>query len=384
MSDSETGAAVIAPAVPEATPAAPPAAPARRGLGLFWLVSIVLLGAAGYGLWLLQQQRAAVAHTDAAWQRESTALQQRIDVLEQALRGAEQQRRTLEQRLDDLASGSKILREEMLGVADRAAVLEDALARLARRREDAELALRLNEVDYLLQLGEERLRLFGDIDAARQAFALADASLATVEEPSYAALRQSLQIEREALRQAPADPRPGLRQLLGEALAAVDALPAANTEPANAAVGESRLRQLLANLITVRRLDEAGALNPLQRAQALAALKLQLGLAQAALERRDSASWQASVDAALGAFDRLFAATAETTALRQRLQAARDTALAATPPELGASLRELRALRTTRALGSAAPVERSREPAPAVEVAPAVEADPGPEAVEAP
>lgn len=357
MTESETGADVPAP---EPAAAVVPTR-RRRGRGWLWL-GLILLAAAGYAYWQWQQQqrqREAVASADAAWQRDLAAFDARLAAMEQSLNALRDTQRGIEQRLADAAAGSKVLREEVLGVAERAAVLEDALTRLARRREDGELALRLNEVDYLLQLGEERLRLFGDTASAAQAFALADASLASIDEPAYAALRQTLQIELNALRDAPPDPRPALRSSLAEVARGLEQLPLAEPERLAAESEGSRLRQLLGSLITVRRLDaEAAALTPLERATALASLRLQLGLALAALEGRDGTAFRAALDAALVQFDRLFAESAAAMTQRARLAAARDTELAASLPELGASLRELRALRATRALGSApAPAE---------------------------
>ena len=84
-------------------------------------------------------------------------------------------------------------------MGERAALLEDAVARLADNRLRGEVMLRLNEAEFLLLLGEERLRLFGDVPAAIQAYNLSEAALASLDDPVLATLRQTLAHRRRAV-----------------------------------------------------------------------------------------------------------------------------------------------------------------------------------------
>src|SRR5690606_38610159 len=126
---------------------------------------------------------------------------------------------------------NRVLREEVLGIGQRAALLEDSVDRLAEPLQRGSAALRLDEVELLLSLGERRLLLAGDLAAAQRAYAMAADVLASIDDPSLLDLRQALQQERAELDALEADPKVlALRRL--DAFAA--SLPAPN-ESAEAA-----------------------------------------------------------------------------------------------------------------------------------------------------
>ena len=62
-------------------------------------------------------------------------------------------------------------------------------------------------MELLLGQGEQRLRLAGDLDGARRAYALAGGVLEGIDDPAYLNLRQALVQERAALDALGADPR---------------------------------------------------------------------------------------------------------------------------------------------------------------------------------
>nr|WP_246387665.1 uroporphyrinogen-III C-methyltransferase [Chiayiivirga flava] len=239
-------------------------------------------------------------------------------------------------------------------MGERAALLEDAVARLADQRLRGETVLRLNEAEFLLLLGAERLRLFGDPASAIQAFTLAEASLGSLDDPALATLRQTLAQELIELRTVPPDPRPQLRAELSMLAQTLAALPASREDEIVATSSrDSRLARLLSQLVTVRRVAERDAvLGPVQRDAALAAVRLQIELAQAALARPDPAAFHAALEQIAASSERLFdrrnAATVDYFAALDRLQAAE---LVPTLPALGATLQELRGLRATRSIG---------------------------------
>jgi uroporphyrin-3 C-methyltransferase len=101
----------------------------------------------------------------------------------------------------------KSLREEVLGLSERAGLIEDALRNLAERHDDGETSLRLGEAEFLLRLGAERHRLFRDPTGAATAFELADGVLAELDDPLYAGVRQTIAAELAELRAEPAPDR---------------------------------------------------------------------------------------------------------------------------------------------------------------------------------
>jgi uroporphyrin-3 C-methyltransferase len=356
------------PASPVApAPAAPAAAPRRRARLLPLLLGLGLLaavGLAGWQWWSLQRSERA----EAAARAEAGALERRLETMEAALQSQARLQKALETRAADNAATNKVLREELLGMGERASLLEDAVARLADNRLRGEVMLRLNEAEFLLLLGEERLRLFGDVPAAIQAYQLTDAALASLDDPVLVTLRQTLTQELLALRAVPTDPRPRLRAelaRLGETLAALPASRAGTLE--HGAASDSRLLRLLSQLVTVRRVDARDAvLGPVQRETTLAALRLQLELAQAALARPDPAAYAHALEQAGRLATRLFAAEEDAVvALHASLERLRGATLVPELPVLGATLQELRGLRATRSVGAL-----ERDPLPAA--APAV------------
>ena len=163
------------------------------------LLLLAVLGWRGWHWWQARQ----VAGADASppipaqqWQ----ALDARID----ALRGDQ---RAQAQRLQQADATNRVLRDELLGLGQRAALLEDSVSKLADPERHGAQALRLDEVELLLSQGEQRLQLFGDLDGARRAYALAAGVLDGIDDPAYLNLRQALVQERAALDALGADPK---------------------------------------------------------------------------------------------------------------------------------------------------------------------------------
>jgi uroporphyrin-3 C-methyltransferase len=334
---------------PPAQPAAP--LPPRRRSLIPWVVIVLLLAAVAWLGWTLRKQ-SDVLETQVAQQRRSLAAT--LEGTESRVAGLQQSHKTLESRLADASATNKILREELLAMGERASSLEDAVARLADNRMRGEVMLRLNEAEFLLLLGEERLRLFGDVPATIQAYNLADAALAGLDDPVMATLRQTLAAELLVLREVPADARPAVRGELAQMAARLPQLPTSREgQVASTDANDSRLMRLLAGLVTVRRVSERDAvLGPVQRETTQAALRLQLELAQAALARPDAAAFQHAIDAAIAHATPLFDARDQAVSrLVDRLRALRETTLVPELPALGATLQELRGLRATRSIG---------------------------------
>jgi uroporphyrin-3 C-methyltransferase len=359
------------PPRPDTTPAT-----AKRGRGVLWFALVLLAaagGGAGYVHYELQRARGVAVDAE-AWRLEAEALNARLSALDRQLAQYDGGRRSLDERTAELASNQRVIRQELLGMGERAATIEDAVARLSDQRLRGETALRLNEIEGLLVLADQRLLLARDRAGARTALQLALSALDAVEDPLYAGLALPLRAELAELDALPADPLPGLRTVLANALSALPGLPRAplQADRPDDAAGLGRLQQALSGLVTVRRTDEAAAvLTGSAREAALEALQLDLRVALLAAEARDVDALLAALTRVQAAFARVFdPADPRVRALSEALAALQPADLAAPLPTLGASLAELRALRGSRQRLPDAPVPA----VPAAEDAPLPEA----------
>lgn len=323
------------PAVPASAPPVAPRTPRRSGW--VWLL-LLALAAGGGGFWYSGQQRAKrerAADIEAAQRLE--ALESRLDRLRGDVRGHGQ-------RLQQADATNRVLRDELLGMNQRAALLEDNVAKLADANRQGAQALRLDETELLLTLGQQRLQLAADLDGARRAYALASGVLDGVDSPGFLNLRQTLAQERAALDALAADPRRTALQRL-DALAAKlpdpTVLPRTPAPAANAPWWE----RVLARLVSVRRTDAPTALASDDREAGDVALQLELTLARTAIERRDAAALRAALERADAWLLRLWPASPQRRALHDELNAVRDAPLTLDIPTLGSTLEQMRAQR---------------------------------------
>ena len=321
------------PSPPTLPPASP--RPARRGNGVLWLLLLLVLAAAAWQGWQWwQQQRHARA--------EQAGQAERVESLEARLDALRRDQRANAERVQQAAATNRLLREELLGLGQRAALLEDSMADLADAGAGGIRSLRLDEADLLLATAAQRL-LAGDVDGARRAYALAATVLERLDDPEILDVRQALAQERAALDALGPDPAEAARDRLAALEAALPVLPERTSrEPSASAPWWQRLA---AKVIDVRPSDGAAVGAPSQRATGLAAVQLELALARAALERRDAEAF----DAALGRIDRwlsrLWPDSAALRGQRQAIRALRAAPIRMRAPELGSTLAQLRRLR---------------------------------------
>lgn len=331
MTESATTSTVLEPA-----PAAASHTP-RRGSWAWPLLLLTLAGSAGW-LWYSNRQHAQqerVAAIEATQRLE--ALESRLDRLRGDVRGHSQ-------RLQQADATNRVLRDELLGMNQRAALIEDNVAKLADANRHGAQALRLDEAELLLTLGQQRLQLAADLDGARRAYALAAGVLDGVEGPGFLNLRQTLAQERAALDALGADPRQTALLRL-DALAAKLPDPAALPRAAALSPGAAWWERVLSRLISVRRIDAPTALTSDDRNAGDVALLLELTLARTAIERRDSAALRASLDRADAWLLRLWPDSPQRRALRNAVKTLRDAPLALDIPTLGSTLEQMRAQR---------------------------------------
>ena len=346
---------------PAGSSAAMPRRGGARGRLILWLLTLLLIALAGWQLrewWRTNMQPAAASVAPPSDDAAVADVPGAIDALRR-------EQHALAQRMSDTAAGSQVLRDEVLGVGERAALLEQSVARIASPRAQGEQALRLDEAELLLTIGQQQLELSSDVGGTLHAYTLADGTLAGSTDAATLNLRQSLAQEIAALRALPPDPRANLAGQLDAFEASLLAQPFADASRRSDRA--SVFERMVGSMVEVRRMQQKDLLDPAARDSALTAVRLELVLARLALERRDAVALRATLARIDGWLPRLFAADV---VARQRAQLAaiQRVPLKIDLPTLGATLAELRRLRqaqpdaTARPEPAAPPVSRSASP----------------------
>ena len=307
-----------------------------RGVFVFALIVLAALAFAGWRGWQAWSAReAAMRH---AFAEQADALDARLD----ALRG-EQRAQSLRMQQDEATN--RVLREELIGLGQRSALIEQTVEKLAEPDRHGAQALLLDETALLLAIGQQRLQLAGDADAARRAYALAANLLERVDDPRLLDLGQALVQERAALDALGPDPRTTALRGLAAFSAA---LPAAGDALAPGDAHAPWWQKLLSRVVRVQPSSGAIATDPGERADARSGLELEITLARAAAERRDTVAWREALDRAGAWLRRLWPQSPQRHALETRLATLRAAPLAPSVPVLGSTLQQLQALRATR------------------------------------
>ena len=316
----------------------------RHGSGAWaWLLLVlVLAGACAYGWywWDARQARARAAGDDAAQQLE--ALTGRVAALRR-------DQRAQAERLQQADATNRVLRDELLGLGERSAIIEQSFESFADPDRHGAQALRLDEAELLLSLGQQRLLIAGDLDAARRAYALAAGVLEGVDDPAYLSLRQTLGQERAALDAIESEPRvQAMAQLDAFARSFDDELPANRADANGDTTGRPWWRRAFAAIVDVHPSDRAVAVQPADVAAARAGLQLEISLARAAAERRDANGYRIALQRADAWLMRLLPASPAREQRRRRLEGIAALPLSLSLPTLGTTLTQLRQSRATR------------------------------------
>ncbi len=317
----------------------PPRTAGTRRLVVAALVLIVA-GIGAWRGWAWWQARSTQERTAAS----ETAL--RLEALESRAEALRRDQRAQAQRLLDAAATNRILRDEVLGLGQRGALLEESVAKLTDPNRHGAQALRLDEVELLLSQGAQRLDIARDLVGAKRAYALAAGALDGIDDHRLLNLKQALAQERTALDAL----GPGTQAEGSARLDAwVKALAALPRDAHAAQGGDIRDRptwqRILAPLVDVRPTRDTTLIAPAERTAADAALQIEISLARAALEREDDAAYRAALDRIGTWLPRLWPASPARQQVSAQLHALRQAPTPAQPAVLGTTLQQLRALR---------------------------------------
>ena len=176
-------------------------------------------GVFGWRYWQHQQAQSA-----------ALAEQQRL-ALDASVTNLRATQQSQAQRLQQAEATNRVLRDELLGIGERATLLEDSVSKLADPDRNSAQSLRLDELELLLGIGQQRLQLANDLDGARRALALAAPLLGGIDDPAYLNLRQTLAQEQAALDALGVDPRVLANGLLGQLAKQLQDMSTTTTRP---------------------------------------------------------------------------------------------------------------------------------------------------------
>jgi len=286
-------------------------------------------GTFGWRYWQHQQaQSAALAEQQ----------RQALDASVASLRATQQAQL---QRLQQAEATNRVLRDELLGISERATLLEDSVSKLADPDRNSAQALRLDELELILGIGQQRLQLADDLDGARRALALAAPLMGGIDDPAYLNLRQTLAQEQAALDALGVDPRVRANAML-------DALANELRDMSTATSTQSETRapwyaRLLDRIVRVQPTAHAGLGERTDREAALAAMQVELSLARAAIERRDAVGMATALDRIDAWLQKL--QPSKLASDRKRIGELKAVTLQVDAPLSGSTLQQLPALR---------------------------------------
>ena len=320
----------------------------RRMPAALWILLAIAATLAALFAWSTWSKHRAAAET--AVDLGPEALDARLLQVEAAVSSLRHGQESLNQKLTDTRARTGLLREEVLALTQRSSLLEDSVRQAANARGDGVAALRLDEVELLLTLAQQRLRLSGDLAGAVRATELAQGVLSTQRDPALLDIRQSLDQELAALRALPEHP-------IAVAAGELDALQAAlrqlesGASPSAASTDRSPsggLQRLLASLVQVRRSGGQDLLSPADRSAGEAALMLEITLARSALSNADEGAFRRALPRIDAWLRRLYADGPPLRERRARLARLAALDLQYKLPIAGSTLQQLQSLQQSR------------------------------------
>jgi len=333
----------------------PPRAAARGGNPLAWLLTALLLAAAGYGAWGAWQWTAGTL--------DAVSMQQELLArLGREVQGLRAQADELSSRQSDLSQAVQRNGLDLAALGGRLEDSDQAVARLNETVEGGRTRVQLAAVEQLMLMANDRLQLAHDASSALRALDLADQRLARFSDPRLYEVRKALSQERAALTALVLPDTTGFALALGDIQKRVATLPLRVRVPAHFEAGPAAaaaappgswgariaasVKTALSNIFALRR-DEDGQrrlLAPDEAALVGQILELKLEGARLALLARDGLAFHELTGTAHAWLAEHYdpADTDVQLALKEleRLHAQR---LAPAPPDISRSLTLLRA-----------------------------------------
>ena len=322
-----------------------PIPPRRLPAALWALLGIAALVAALLGWRAFTTQNAT--REDAVDLRPE-ALDARLLQVEAEITSLRRSQESLNQKLTDTRARTGLLRDEVLASTQRSSLLEDSVRDLSSVRRDGVAVLRLDEVELLLTLAQQRLRLAGDLSGAIRATELAEGVLTSQSDPALLDLRQTIAQELAALHALPANPAAqaaGELDALEAVLPKLDAGAVVSADPGN---DDGNIKRLIDSLVQVRRSGDQDLLSPADRETGKAALGLDLALARSALAQSDETAFRRSLVHVDNWLQRLYPDTPLLRERRARIKRLGSLALGYNLPIAGSTLQQLQDLQRSR------------------------------------
>ena len=320
--------------------------PMIRRSGL-WILVFLLLGAAvAIALW--QPWLKPAVPTDTV-DLSPEALDARLLSTEQQLQRALRLQQSLEKKLADAQSRTGLLRDEVLGVNQRAAILEENVREMAEEQNDSKQSVQLEALELLLILADARIRVDGDLQGALRAMRLANEVASDMRDSQMINMRQSLLQEMQAMSSA-SDRKPfaaGELDALEAGLPQLSARLPGQTDTASKG-NRNGFQRLLDAMVQVRSADEQSLLGASDRSAAEAALMLEIALARSALDKRDNTGFQASIRRIDSWLKRLYADGPLLRQHREKLALLAKQDIRLNVPTAGSSLQLLRSISLQR------------------------------------
>jgi len=328
----------------------------RIGLaGVALLLALLALGLAAWAAWQAQRlQRAGESGATRVTQVES-----HIAAIERSLASDTSQQQALDRRLAAIESDLRAGHDTVQALDQRTSNLEAALGALSDQQLRGHDALLLDDAEFLLRAGAQRVELFHDVAGGLRAYTLAEQALAQVQDPAFVPARASVATERAMLSADAPPSRQHASDVLNALRTRIPSLPLradGQAAPVGKADGTwSRLWHAFSGVLRIER-DGSASLPAVDARFAHELAALDLAQAQAALLAFDEAGYRA----ALQRSDALLAASFDADSPDVRWARASLRELLSTPPpqpapQLGGALATLRDLRATHALRSIAP-----------------------------
>ncbi|MGH8049289.1 MAG: uroporphyrinogen-III C-methyltransferase [Arenimonas sp.] len=277
------------------------------------------------------------------------ALDARLLSTEQQLQRAQRLQQSLEKKLADAQSRTGLLRDEVLGVNQRAAILEENVREMAKEQNSSRQSVQMEALELLLILADARINVDGDLPGALRAMRLANEVASDIRDSQMINVRQSLLQEMQMLSSA-TDRKPiaaGELDALEATLPQLAARLPGQTDAASK-IGRNGFQRLLDAMVQVRSADEQSLLGANDRSAAEAALSLELALARSALNKRDNNNFQASIRRIDSWLKRLYADGPVLRERRAKLSALAKQDIRLNLPTAGSSLQLLRSMSAQR------------------------------------